>query len=123
MYAVAVALTGAFVHGPSLLADDSAAETRKVSYSREIEPLFRANCQGCHQPAIPHGEYVMTDFAKMFSGGETGDAAIVPGKPEASHLLKQIEKVDGKAAMPKKAQPLSDADIELVKALDRRRGR
>ncbi len=38
----------------------------------------------------------MTDFAKMFVGGETGDAAIVAGKPDESHLLKQIEKVDGK---------------------------
>ncbi len=96
-------------------ADDAAAEARKVSYAREIEPLFRANCQGCHQPAKPQGAYVMTDFAKMFVGGETGDAAIVAGKPDESHLLKQIEKVDGKAAMPKKGAPLSDADIELVR--------
>lgn len=96
-------------------AKDPAAEVRKVSYAKEIEPLFRANCQGCHQPARPQGEFVMTDFAKLFAGGETGDAAIVPGNPAASHLLKQIEKVDGKAAMPKKAAPLGDADIELVK--------
>lgn len=114
LVAVAVALFATSSVSRSF-ADDAAVETRKVSYAREIEPLFRSNCQGCHQPAIPHGEYVMTDFAKMLIGGETGDVAIVPSKPEASHLLKQIEKVDGKAAMPKKAEPLSDADIELVK--------
>ncbi len=96
-------------------ADEPAAEVRKVSYAREIEPLFRTHCQGCHQPAKPQGEYVMTDFAKLFVGGETGDAAIVPGKPDESHLLKQITKVDGKAAMPKKAEPLGDADVELVR--------
>ncbi len=97
------------------VADEPSAEARKVSYAKEIEPLFRTHCQGCHQPARPQGEYVMTDFGKLFAGGETGDAAIVPGEPTASHLLKQIEKVDGKAAMPKKAAPLGDADIELVK--------
>jgi mono/diheme cytochrome c family protein len=112
-FIVAVAVVGCAFHCPA--SADDAAEVRKVSFAKEVEPLFRSNCQGCHQPAIPHGEYVMTDFAKMLTGGETGDAAIVPGKPEASHLLKQIEKVDGKAAMPKKAEPLSDADIELVK--------
>ncbi len=112
---VAVVLLVSLAAPTLAFGDEPASEVRKVSYAKEIEPLFRANCQGCHQPAIPHGEFVMTDFAKMIAGGETGDIAIVPGKPEASYLIKQIEKVDGKAAMPKKAEPLSDADIELVK--------
>ena len=110
-----IALVGLAALRHGALADEPAVEIRKVSFAREIEPLFRTNCQGCHQPAIPHGEFVMTDFAKMLVGGETGDLAIVPGKPEASHLLKQIEKVDGKAAMPKKAEPLNEADVELVR--------
>ena len=113
--AAVVALIGLAASCQGTLADEPAVEVRKVSFAREIEPLFRTNCQGCHQPAIRHGLFVMTDFAKMLAGGETGDVAIVPGKPEASHLLKQIEKIDGKAAMPKKAEPLHDADIELVK--------
>lgn len=87
----------------------------KVSYSQQIEPIFRTHCQGCHQPAKPQGEYVMTDVAKLRSGGESGDAAIVAGKPEESYLLRQIVKVDGAAAMPKKGSPLNDADVELVR--------
>ncbi len=97
-----------------LIAEEAAIETTKVSYGKQIEPILRTHCQGCHQPAKPQGEFVMTDFSKLVAGGESGDPAIVPGKPEESALIAQIKKVDGKAAMPKKAEPLSDVDVELI---------
>lgn len=87
---------------------------RPVSYAKDIEPIFRTHCQGCHQPAKPQGEFVMTDFEKLLAGGETGEKAIVPSKPAESHLLAQIAKVDGKAAMPKRGSPLADSEIELI---------
>src|SRR5678815_5305702 len=65
-----------------------------VSYFKKIRPLFQANCQGCHQPAKAKGGYIMTDFAKLVTGGddaaESGKKAIVPGKPDDSHLVQQI---------------------------------
>lgn len=87
-----------------------------ISYSQHIEPIFRTNCQGCHQPAKAQGEYSMTRVADLKSAGESGDVAVVPGKPDESHLLSQITPVDGKAAMPKKGPPLSEADIELIRS-------
>ena len=45
-----------------------------VSYYRDVRPIFQAHCQGCHQPAKPSGEYVMTDFARLLKGGESGRA-------------------------------------------------
>ena len=66
-----------------------------VSYYQQIRPLFQAKCQGCHQPAKPLGEYVMTSFERLLKGGETGDVAIVPGKPDESYLIAQITPVDG----------------------------
>ena len=86
-----------------------------VSYYKQIRPLFQANCQGCHQPAKQLGEYLMTSFDAMLSGGESEEAAIVPGKPDESYLIGQITAVDGKAAMPKKGDPLSEAEVALVR--------
>ena len=43
----------------------------------------------------------MTDFNSLVAGGETEQAAIVPGKPEESYLIDQITVVDGFAEMPK----------------------
>jgi mono/diheme cytochrome c family protein len=64
-----------------------------VSYFKRIRPIFQAQCQGCHQPAKAKGGYVMTDFAKLLTGGESaadGEHAIIPKDPAKSLLVKQI---------------------------------
>lgn len=97
-------------------ADEKAKEAAKpVSYYNQIRTIFQAKCQGCHQPAKKGGDYVMTDFAAMLKGGETGEAAIVPGKPDDSYLMDLIKVVDGEADMPKDDSPLTTAEFDLVK--------
>ncbi|MEC9093445.1 MAG: c-type cytochrome domain-containing protein, partial [Planctomycetota bacterium] len=86
-----------------------------VSYYQQIRPIFQAKCQGCHQPAKQGGEYIMTDFAALLSGGETGSKAIVPGKPGDSYLMELITPEDGTADMPKNDKPLARPEIELVR--------
>lgn len=87
----------------------------KVSYARDVEPLLRSKCQGCHQPAKPQGRFEMTTFAHLLSGGESGSPAVVAGKPDESYLVELITLHDGKAQMPKKGEPLSASEIELVR--------
>lgn len=106
-----------FCSAHQLQADDSeqaAALPSEVSYYRDVRPIFQTHCQGCHQPAKRGGEYVMTDFAALMQGGESGEAAIVAGKPQDSYLVAQITPVDGVAEMPKKAKPLTAPELELV---------
>lgn len=58
----------------------------------------------------------MTDFASLLAGGETGRAAVVPGDPEASHLIEQITPVDGFAPMPADAEkPLSESEVQRIR--------
>ena len=45
----------------------------KVSYDKQIRPIFQAHCQGCHQPAKAGGGYVMTAFDRLLKGGESED--------------------------------------------------
>ena len=87
----------------------------KTSYYADIRPIFQANCQGCHQPAKQGGEYVMTNFASLAAGGESGDAAIIANKPGESNLVALITPVDGKAEMPRGKKPLSDSEIQLIR--------
>lgn len=102
--------------GPSLVvADEKPAEAGKISYYKQIRPIFQAQCQGCHQPAKAGGQYVMTDFKKLVTNGESGEKAIVPGKPDDSYLVKLIAPKDGKAEMPKGKNPLHAGEIELVR--------
>jgi len=93
-----------------------AAEPEKVSYFKDVLPIFRSkNCTGCHQAAKRGGDYVMTDFAALLKGGESGQAAIVPGKPAESGLIAQITPgADGKADMPKDGPPLTEPEIAKI---------
>lgn len=103
--------------GVLLSAAEPAAQSvaDRVSYYEQIRPLFQAHCQGCHQPAKASGGYVMTDFALLQKGGESGDAAINPGKPQESSLLKLIAPdQDGHAEMPKDKPALPSSEFELI---------
>ena len=97
-------------------AEDAKVPPTKLSYFKDIRPIFQSNCQGCHQPAKASGEYVMTDFARLAKGGESGTAAIVPGKPDESHLVAEITPgADGKAEMPKERDALTAEQIAKVR--------
>jgi mono/diheme cytochrome c family protein len=96
--------------------EETTAAKGEVSYFKDVLPILRAkNCTGCHQPAKRGGEYVMTEFAGLLKGGESGEAAVVPGNPKKSYLIEQITPENGKAAMPKDAAPLSDMQIATIR--------
>ncbi|WP_435017418.1 DUF1549 domain-containing protein [Tundrisphaera sp. TA3] len=114
-----VALAVTMVAGP-LRAEDAKAPGKggdgPVSFARQIQPIFRAQCQGCHQPAKEEGEYRMTTHAGLMAAGESGIPGVVPGKPDESHLIDQIAiDADGKALMPSGKPPLAQADIDLIR--------
>src|SRR5215472_5630126 len=96
--------------------DDKAPVPDTVSYYRDVRRVFQQHCQGCHQPAKPQGGYVMTGYADLLKKGEHEQPGIVPGDPEKSMLVDQIVPKDGKKpAMPRGKDPLSAADVELIK--------
>src|SRR5687768_15258453 len=93
----------------------SADEPVKVSYFKDVRPIFQQHCNGCHQPAKPQGGYVMTTHADLLKPGERGKAGVVPKKPAESYLVEQIKVHDnGKAEMPKNRDPLNVIQIKLV---------
>ena len=103
--------------GPPPAASDGkdSAATPAVSYHRDVLPILRAHCQGCHQPAKASGTLDMTAVKNLMKGGESGSPAIVPGKPDESYLIEQITPADGEAAMPQNQKPLADNEIALVR--------
>src|SRR5438874_1525568 len=87
----------------------------KVSFTRDVLPLFQQHCVGCHQPAKQGGSYLMTSRADLLKKGDTDNPGVVPGKPEQSYLLAQLRPADGKPpAMPKNKPPLSEKEVGLI---------
>jgi WD40 repeat protein/mono/diheme cytochrome c family protein len=91
------------------------AADAKVSFFRDVRPIFQEHCQGCHQPAKRGGGYVITGYKELLKGGESEAEAVVAGKPEDSNLILVITPdADGKAEMPKEKPALAKSQIELI---------
>jgi WD40 repeat protein/mono/diheme cytochrome c family protein len=90
------------------------AKPKKVSFYSDIRPIFQGQCHGCHQPAKAKGEYVMTTFEQLLKGGESEEKAVVPSKPDESHLVTLITPIDGEAEMPQKSDPLHAGEIAMI---------
>lgn len=64
----------------------SAAAPPPPSYNREIVPILRTACIGCHSTSAPAGGLALESYAQLIKGGKNG-AAIVPGKSASSRLV------------------------------------
>lgn len=93
----------------------SAADTDSVSYHSDIEPIFRAHCQGCHQGAKKGGDFLMTSHAALLASGDSDQVAVQPGDPDASYLVELITPEGDHAEMPQNAAPLSSRQIAKIR--------
>ena len=75
----------------------------EVTYERDIAPIFRTYCAGCHNDADREGDFSLETFARLRTGGDKGDP-LKPGNADASLLIKLIEG-RAKPAMPPKDEP------------------
>ena len=97
----------------------SAAPPEKIHFNQHIRPLLSGNCFYCHGPDPKHRE---ADLRLDTREGATADlggyAAIVPGKPDESTLIKRVSSTDPDEHMPppasKKPHLLPD-QIELLR--------
>jgi WD40 repeat protein len=88
----------------------------KVSFYRDVRPIFQDRCQGCHQPAKSLGGLAMTGYAAIKKGGDSGSAGFVPGKPDESELLSQVLPAgDAPPAMPKGGPALKPDQTDLIR--------
>ncbi len=87
----------------------SAAEP--VSYYKEVVPLFKRSCNGCHHPGKLKGDLDLSNFGGIEKGGKHG-AIVKAGEPKSSPLLEEISGDD--PSMPKEGDPLSKAEVVLI---------
>ena len=57
------------VPGAGGLLGNETLKATSPSFAKEVLPILRANCFGCHQSAKKLGGYMMTDFQGLLSGG------------------------------------------------------
>lgn len=84
-----------------------------TGYTKEIVPLVRAHCAGCHQPAAKQGELSLTTYEALMQGGARGKV-VVPGQPEQSLLMGYLTGKE-KPQMPFGQPALSAEQIALFR--------
>lgn len=86
-------------------------------FTENVQPVLQANCYRCHGGANHRGAFNMETRESLLKGGHHG-AAVVPGHPEQSLLLKLIRHegpTDDPMNMPPDPKPkISDADIATI---------
>lgn len=96
-------------------ADDAGIEF----FEKKIRPLLVAHCSECHAAdAKKLGAGCCSTVATECKGGDTG-AAVVPGKPDESLLIKAVRYTDGSVKMPPKGKLPAAAIADLEEWIKR----
>jgi len=82
------------------VADAQTADPRAIDFKADIEPILLAHCIDCHGPNEQESELRVDRLANLLRGGNSGEPAIVRGKPQASYLLKLIRHEERDLEMP-----------------------
>ncbi|HMC11954.1 MAG TPA: c-type cytochrome domain-containing protein, partial [Pirellulaceae bacterium] len=115
-----IGVVALFVRGMLVLGQETAkpnAVEQPPTFS-EVRAIFAAKCLACHgnDPKELKGDYDLRTRESAIKGGESGDAAIVPGQPDKSPLFKAITWADDTLQMPPKENDrLSAEQIALVR--------
>ncbi|MEM9673670.1 MAG: c-type cytochrome domain-containing protein [Bacteroidota bacterium] len=89
---------GSLTHGtdyiteylPSLNPAPLKPESEMLVYADIIVPMLDAKCYSCHNEHKTKGELLLTTMADMTSGGKSGEAGIVPERPEESEVWERV---------------------------------
>jgi len=103
--AVLVAIIGFFMFG----------NEKEVDYSTQIKPILNKNCITCHGGVKKNGGFSVLFEEEAFAITESGHAAIIPGDPNGSELIKRLTASDPELRMPYEKEPLSTEEIDLLK--------
>lgn len=115
LIAVCVAAIGTAA-GVASAGEPSKKEAAEHLFTLKVLPLLKSKCFACHggDPKDIKGKYVITARDAAVKGGESGEAAIVPGKPEKSPVYQAVQ-WNGLEMPPKQNDRLNAKQVELIR--------
>jgi hypothetical protein len=74
----------------------------EISFNKDVRPIISQTCFACHGPDEKHlsGGLQLSNLAAAMRGGDSGDAAIVPGDAGKSKMVQRIFSNDPYLKMP-----------------------
>jgi ankyrin repeat protein len=89
-----------------------AQEPRKVDFARDVQPIFKSKCIGCHGPVQQKNGFRLDRRSDAMRGGTIAD--IGPGNSAGSRLYLRLAGAEYGLQMPPTG-PLSVAEVNIIK--------
>jgi len=86
----------------------------EVDYLGDVKSIFKARCFACHG-ALKQESSLRLDTGEFIRQGGDSGPAVVPGNVDESLLIDRVSAEDESERMPPEGEPLTAAQIELIK--------
>lgn len=95
-----VAATAADKKKPDISKLPAPAATKGLTYDKDIKPLLEKSCLKCHGAEKPKSKYRVDSREALIKGGDSEEAAVVPGKSDQSHIVHYVADLVEEMEMP-----------------------
>ncbi len=85
-----------------------------VDFFKQVQPILETKCLECHRGGKAKGDLQLDTLAAAIQGGENDGAAITPGKPDHSSILKRVVSDDEDEVMPPKGAKLTADEVAAL---------
>lgn len=83
-------------------------------FSATAGPILARHCTSCHSGTDAESGLRLDRRASVLSGGDSGQAAVVPGQPEQSELIRRVTATDDSRMPPEGPRLSSDERQQLI---------
>ncbi|SMD46373.1 Planctomycete cytochrome C [Aquiflexum balticum DSM 16537] len=89
-------------------------QSDQVDFSTEVKPILNKNCISCHGGVKKNGGFSVLFEEEALALTKSGVAAIIPGDPKNSELIKRLHEEDPELRMPYHRASLTDEEIQTL---------
>ncbi|MBY0374369.1 MAG: PSD1 and planctomycete cytochrome C domain-containing protein [Bryobacteraceae bacterium] len=86
----------------------------QVDFARDVQPILRKNCYGCHGAAMQQSGFRLDHGPSALKGGYSG-ASIIPGDATKSTLIQRVSGEKGVPVMPPMGKRLTTEEVATLK--------
>lgn len=87
---------------------------KKIDFSAQVKPILNKRCISCHGGVKRNAEFSLLFRHEALDTTESGKAAIIPGDPQHSEMIRRITASDPEVRMPYKEEPLTQPEIDIL---------
>lgn len=90
------------------------AQSVEIDFNRDVAPILQARCESCHGSEEREGGLRFLSRQDLLLLNDSGEAAIIPGHPEKSELIRRVM-ADELERMPPEGTALTKQQIDVLR--------